>query len=591
MYPPARSPVAHGGQYLSPALQPSTESPYFGGIHDPRSSSTQSLGLVKSASDERRTLLIVYIHGFLGDETSFQSFPAHVHGLLTRALAQTHVVYTKIYPRYKSRENITVARDALSNWLAPHEAESTDIVLVGHSLGGILGAEVVLLPSDNELDSHVLRHRILGLIAFDTPFLGMHPGVVTTGIASLFRAPAQLEGSPPPDPTLFPDPFAMPQDPTYNPSYANDVLLANRKGKIQKAWYFWNKHAGELAKAARNYVSSHLEFGGCLADYMGLRKRYRAIRALEDVQEIMKPRASNGRLMKRVRFVNYYTASTGPVKERPPDPVETSLTETGVEHVKPTSNGSTQSGKGAASASPRLSMEEYRNSEMLVEDIAQLDINTDSTDPAHDSTVPSTDANALDLAASGQNDGGDADAINETALQSSILEQSLGFSQVDGSPKTPKEDSGWDTKPSEGTEGVVEGRMEDDKDHLQAGAEAAKQQGVQDILADEEQSTNLTAENGEEHPSLDVQETHTIKKQKDRKFCALPAKDRQTGERDHTWVRVHMEGIDEVVAHTSLFNIGETYAKLVGDTVERIESWVAEDASTRFILAELDNDI
>src|ERR1700761_3724702 len=130
--------------YLSPAA-----SPYPGGFHDPRASSTQSLQPVESPGDNRRTLLVIYIHGFLGNETSFQSFPAHVHALLTPALAETHVVYTKIYPRYKSRKNISFARDAFSDWLAPHESSTTDIVLVGHSLGGILAAEVVLIPSDS----------------------------------------------------------------------------------------------------------------------------------------------------------------------------------------------------------------------------------------------------------------------------------------------------------------------------------------------------------------------------------------------------------------------------------------------------------
>lgn len=98
------------------AVPQASNSLYPGGLNDPRASSTQSLGPVKSASDERRTLLIIYIHGFLGDETSFRSFPAHVHGLLNTALATTHVVYTKIYPRYKSRKNISFATNDFSKW-------------------------------------------------------------------------------------------------------------------------------------------------------------------------------------------------------------------------------------------------------------------------------------------------------------------------------------------------------------------------------------------------------------------------------------------------------------------------------------------
>jgi hypothetical protein len=84
--------------------------------HDPRSSSTASLVPSESGRDGRRTLLLIFIHGFMGNETSFQSFPAHLHNLLTITMAETHVVHTKIYPRYKSRKGIEFARDDFSDW-------------------------------------------------------------------------------------------------------------------------------------------------------------------------------------------------------------------------------------------------------------------------------------------------------------------------------------------------------------------------------------------------------------------------------------------------------------------------------------------
>ena len=84
---------------------------------DPRSSSTQSLVPPKGDDDKsKRTLLLIYIHGFMGNETSFQSFPAHVHNVVTVALADTHVIHTKIYPKYKSRRAIEFARDGFSEW-------------------------------------------------------------------------------------------------------------------------------------------------------------------------------------------------------------------------------------------------------------------------------------------------------------------------------------------------------------------------------------------------------------------------------------------------------------------------------------------
>jgi hypothetical protein len=84
--------------------------------HDPRSSSAQSLHPSKKGSTQRRTLLLVYIHGFMGNEASFKSFPAHVHNLLSNALTETHSVHTKIYPRYRSRNAIESAREDFSSW-------------------------------------------------------------------------------------------------------------------------------------------------------------------------------------------------------------------------------------------------------------------------------------------------------------------------------------------------------------------------------------------------------------------------------------------------------------------------------------------
>lgn len=52
----------------------------------------------------------------MGNETSFQSFPAHVHNAVTVSLAETHDVHTKIYPKYKSRKHIEFARDAFAEW-------------------------------------------------------------------------------------------------------------------------------------------------------------------------------------------------------------------------------------------------------------------------------------------------------------------------------------------------------------------------------------------------------------------------------------------------------------------------------------------
>ena len=320
---------------------------------DPRSSSTQSL-VPHDASycidgdgnraNGKRTLLLVYIHGFMGNETSFQSFPAHVHNLVTVKLEESHVVHTKIYPRYKSRRAIEFARDAFSEWLEPHEGPDTDVMLLGHSMGGLLSAEVALLEG----------RRILGTINFDTPFLGMHPGVIASGLGSLFRpvpdSPTPTSGqnvagtqggsqtstnegvqssasssyfrSDATESTMIPTQSSsttitpistaldLPtKDPNFDPPFVNDVRLPQRSA-WSNAWHFLNKHSDDLRKATQSYVKSHLEFGGAMADYKGLKNRYQKIRALEDIQSA-----------RRIRFVNYYTASTGrPKKPKEPSP-------------------------------------------------------------------------------------------------------------------------------------------------------------------------------------------------------------------------------------------------------------------------------
>ena len=280
----------------------------------------------------------------MGNETSFQSFPAHVHNLVAVKLEGSYVLHTKIYPKYKSRKAIEFARDAFSEWLRPHEGLDTDVVLLGHSMGGLLSAEVALLQG----------HRILGTINFDTPFLGMHPGVIASGLGSLFRPapdspnpkPAEVRagsqdvtrtsthegaqssasssyfGSETTGSTLMPTssdsstitPLStaldMPtKDPNFDPPFVNDVRLPQRTA-WSNTWHFLNKHSDDLRRATQSYVKSHLEFGGAMADYNGLKNRYNKIRALEDVKA-----------PERTRFVNYYTASTGrPRKPKEPSP-------------------------------------------------------------------------------------------------------------------------------------------------------------------------------------------------------------------------------------------------------------------------------
>jgi hypothetical protein len=113
--PASSSSPSHG---LSPAAGPSVSSTF---LRDPRSSSQASLRPTRHRG--RRTLLLVYIHGFMGNETSFQSFPAHLHNLLTVTLGgggeeeeDAYLVHTKVYPKFETRHAIDVATLEFSKW-------------------------------------------------------------------------------------------------------------------------------------------------------------------------------------------------------------------------------------------------------------------------------------------------------------------------------------------------------------------------------------------------------------------------------------------------------------------------------------------
>lgn len=218
-----------------------------------------------------------------------------------------------------------------------------------------MSAEVALAQDE---PAKLLRHHLLGTINFDVPFLGMHPSVIKSGLASIF-SPAADPAVPQTKPTFTNSPPlesgnastadhaskppALPPrridtlfnplqlDPNYNPSFDNDVKLPVRKG-WRNAWHFINKHNEDLINATKQLVKSHMEFGGAMADYSGLKQRYCRIRALEEPSiDIRTSVMGPGSYPPRVRFVNYYTSSTGrPKKPKSPAPTPGSSTPAGI---------------------------------------------------------------------------------------------------------------------------------------------------------------------------------------------------------------------------------------------------------------------
>lgn len=153
-----------------------------------------------------------------------------------------------------------------------------------------------------------LRHNIVGLVAFDAPFIGLHPRVVGTGIGRSFHPKADTNNGKDQEASVR-DTIAI-NDATFNPVLTNDVNRPRWKG-WEGARHFFAKHSRHLSRSALQYVFSYYDHAGCLHDYFGLLRRHKRLCRMARVDEIPGPSSSGG----QIRFVNYYTIAF-PVKKK-----------------------------------------------------------------------------------------------------------------------------------------------------------------------------------------------------------------------------------------------------------------------------------
>ncbi|KAF2125873.1 hypothetical protein P153DRAFT_378684 [Dothidotthia symphoricarpi CBS 119687] len=632
---------------------------------DPRSSSTQSLVPDPSSNNAgRRRLLLVYIHGFMGNETSFRSFPAHVHNLVTITLAETHVVHTKLYPRYRSRNSLEIARDRFSQWLAPHEDQWTDVVLLGHSMGGLLAADITL----------AFRHRIIGVVNFDVPFLGMHPGIVKAGLGSIFSKPPAPEDVVSPESESGPRPSRMatifnpkPADPNYNPAFPNDVNLPARKG-WENALHWFNKHSDDLRGASKGLVRSHFEFGGAMADYRTLKDRYARVRALEEDDESTRSSANPGvRSPPRIRFVNYYTASTGrpkkpktlksPSSESPPAQslghIDSDMSAQTTEHRDSNASAHTTDRRDSnasvdtVESQPEMThiapepMPESPRSSVQVDEHKKGEVvfigpqrPPSAANPAGNQNLASGQDGPPDLpevppipqeppfvdlmqytdksqrrAAEKEHDQAlkvyqkAVKARNRVINERTKMEEKWEKQQEQQAKEKEKERKKSLKQEPKLDQTPKADALEEDLGALQIAGQTPQEpishtpyntydfsrSTIMDQAPPDDRSsiadsayTNDSHASSASHQNLPDADGKPEKQKKLKKFCMLPPKD-SAGNKDPTWIRVFMSGMDEVTAHTSLFFLNETYERLVGEVGAKIEDWVSEADSLRLV--------
>lgn len=358
---------------------------------------------------------------------------------------------------------------------------------------------------------------------------------------------------------------------------------------------------------------SHLEFGSCLADYTGLKTRYKMIRELEDVP---------GPLPPRVRFVNYYTASTGPPK-KPKSPKLTPTTSPLAErppnestHPKPASARPSLDAPALPSpdsrpSTPRISIEDHSDSGSpavmeILDPVPEPDGDEPTPTPTpninNENTPPSQDPSSQNSASQDPPPPDDKDADDPTLpiippvptppvtpdlasiadkdarkLAEKVAKRALkAYAQAikDRDKAIREREKAIDKRQRQRAKDAEKRAKEAEK----AQREADKERKQREQKEREEVEREVDAMRGAgKEAVVEVKE----KKKKEGKFCMLPGK--ANGVRDPAWVRVYMEGVDEVGAHTGLFFPGAHYEGLVGDVGSRIVEWVNEDASRRAV--------
>ena len=364
-----------------------------------------------------------------------------------------------------------------------------------------------------------------------------------------------------------------------------------------------------------------------------MKNRWDRVRALEDVDELAGLDLPGYRLpVRRIRFVNYYTASTGrpkapkvnseqkPAQDEDSRPIEIEMQDMSLGHPQNASLTSTPSTAvdgqmdDAMTSSEQLSgrptaasmqgqAQSLRESFNVYDDSEEpLEMRYIDAEPVDDDLSP-TLADITDEAGVASSSGSGElhlaslepalPPIPDVPVEPEPIDLSL-FTDKDARKIAEKEQKRL-MKVYQQAVKYRESAIKDRKKLAEKREKKARQDREKKLKADEIKRLNEEKEGekrkaslvpptspGEQTLTAPAQPKQENKPKKDKKFCMLPVK--RGGKRDKCWIRVHMEGVDEVGAHCGLFFPGTQYENLVRDVAERLETWVHEDAVRRIAL-------
>ncbi|KAH6964066.1 hypothetical protein DER45DRAFT_610395 [Fusarium avenaceum] len=273
----------------------------------------------------KKTLLLCFIHGFKGGEDTFgidYKFTKDLRDLVREALPKINVEVV-VYPKYETRGDLGNCVSRFRDWLqnkvidmevaagtpSPTIEPSVRTILIGHSMGGIVAAEMLISlasekpiytedgiqKSETPTFNSLMFPYIQGVLAFDTPYLGISPGVVAHGAEDQYQSATQAASAISQLSGLGASLWGAKQagSPSTTPALPKTAgALPAPSGTGGNPWQKWGKmamYAGAAGAVAAggaaawmkrdqltegwSWASSHLEFVGCLARGEELRKR------------------------------------------------------------------------------------------------------------------------------------------------------------------------------------------------------------------------------------------------------------------------------------------------------------------------------
>ncbi|KAM0260276.1 hypothetical protein ACHAQJ_002840 [Trichoderma viride] len=265
----------------------------------------------------RKTLILCFIHGFKGGESTFgdnYSFVEDLRNAVARELP-SFSIKVLVYPKFETRGDLGETVSRFRTWLenkiidyevakgtaSPTVEPSIRTILIGHSMGGIVAAETVMglasekpIYTEDGIDksggrpsfNSLMFPRIQGVLAFDTPYLGISPSVVAYGAEGHYQTAQSAL-------TQLGSVWKMVGGGGGDAAAsAASALTTTTPAKSDSGGWGWGKIAmyGAAASAVAagsaaawmnrdhisvgwSWVSSHLEFVGCLARPEALKQR------------------------------------------------------------------------------------------------------------------------------------------------------------------------------------------------------------------------------------------------------------------------------------------------------------------------------